>query len=197
MSTDLHPDPSWPVALAVPVLWITWLIYWAVSARDVKATRVRQPLRLELLHRVPIIFAAMLLAAPRALPRVLTMRFLPAGGPLVLLGPILVAAGLGFAVWARRHLGRNWSVNVVVKEDHALIRTGPYRYVRHPIYTGMLLAFLGTALSIGEWRGLLAVPLVAISFVLKSRMEERRMRETFPEYVEYQRETAALVPFVY
>ena len=143
MSTDLHPDPSWPVALAVPVLWITWLIYWAVSARDVKATRVRQPLRLELLHRVPIIFAALLLAAPRALPRVLTMRFLPAGGPLVLLGPILVAAGLGFAVWARRHLGRNWSVNVVVKEDHVLIRTGPYRHVRHPIYTGILLSSLG------------------------------------------------------
>ena len=125
------------------------------------------------------------------------MRFLPAGGPLVLLGPILVAAGLGFAVWSPRHLRRNWSVNVVVKEDHELIRTGPYRHVRHPIYTGILLAFLGTALSIGEWRGLLAVPLVAISFVLKSRMEERRMRETFPEYVEYQRETAALVPFVY
>ena len=197
MSTNLQTDASWPVALVVPVLWITWLIYWVVSARDVKATRVRQPLWWELLHRVPVIFAVLLLAAPRALPRVLTTRFLPAGGPLVLLGPILVAAGLGFAVWARLHLGRNWSANVVVKEDHVLIRTGPYRRLRHPIYTGILLGLLGTALWIGEWRGLLAVSLVAISFVLKSRQEERRMRETFPEYAEYQRETAALVPFVY
>jgi protein-S-isoprenylcysteine O-methyltransferase Ste14 len=197
MSTNFQSGTSWPIALAVPVLWIAWLIYWAVSARDVKATRVRQPLWLELAHRAPLILAAILLAAPRVLPQALARRFLPVGGPLVLLGPILLAGGLGVAVWARRHLGRNWSASVVVKEDHALIRTGPYRHVRHPIYTGLTLAFLGTALSIGEWRGLLAVPLVLMSFVLKSRMEERRMRETFPEYAEYQRETAALVPFVY
>jgi protein-S-isoprenylcysteine O-methyltransferase Ste14 len=86
---------------------------------------------------------------------------------------------------------------VVVKEGHALVTSGPYRYVRHPIYTGILLAFLGTALAIGEWRALLAVPFAVLSFIIKSRMEEGRMRETFPQYEAYQRGTAALIPFVY
>ena len=181
----------------VPALWIAWLVYWALSARDVKATRWREPLLSRVLYRVPLILAAILMAAPNAVPRALTGRFLPAGGPLALLGPLMVAAGLGFAVWARRHLGRNWSASVVVKEDHALIRSGPYRRVRHPIYTGMLLALLGTAVTIGAWRGLLAMPLAILSFVVKSRAEERRMRETFPEYEQYQRESAALIPFVY
>jgi protein-S-isoprenylcysteine O-methyltransferase Ste14 len=197
MSTSMQASTHLPIGLVVPVLWIAWLIYWAVSARDVKATRVRQPLGSELLYRAPLILAVILLAAPSALPSALTRRVLPAGGLIALLGPVLVAAGLGFAAWARRHLGRNWSASVVVKEDHALVRSGPYRRVRHPIYTGMMLAILGTALAIGEWRAALAVPLAVMSFVLKSRMEERRMRETFPEYEQYQRETAALVPFVY
>ncbi len=86
---------------------------------------------------------------------------------------------------------------VVVKEDHALIRSGPYRRVRHPIYTGMLLAFLGTAVAVGEWRGLVGFVLAFVSFLLKSRMEEARMAETFPEYAEYRRRTASLIPGVY
>jgi protein-S-isoprenylcysteine O-methyltransferase Ste14 len=109
----------------------------------------------------------------------------------------MLAAGLAFAVWARRHLGRNWSAHVVVKEDHALIRSGPYRHLRHPIYTGILLAFLGMVLVIGELRGLLAMGCVLLSFAIKSRQEEKRMSETFPEYEQYRRETAALIPFVY
>ena len=69
--------------------------------------------------------------------------------------------------------------------------------MRHPIYTGMLLAFLGTAVAIGEWRALLAVPFAVLSFIIKSRMEEGRMVETFPQYEQYRRGTAALVPYVY
>ena len=114
-----------------------------------------------------------------------------------MLGVILLATGLGFTVWARRHLGRNWSASVVVKEGHALVRTGPYRHVRHPIYSGILLAFLGTVVTIGEWRGLAALLLAGVAFAVKSRAEEGRMRETFPEYAEYARGTAAMVPYVY
>jgi len=185
------------IGIIIPTLWIAWLIYWWSSSRNVKPTRVAEPLRSQLRHRVPIIFAAILLAAPRWVPRVLMRRFLPEGTFFPVLGTVMLAAGLGFSVWARRHLGRNWSTQVVVKEDHTLIRTGPYRYVRHPIYTGILLGFLGMVATIGEWRGVLAFLCVLVSFAVQSRQEEARMRETFPEYAQYQRETKALVPGVY
>jgi protein-S-isoprenylcysteine O-methyltransferase Ste14 len=181
----------------IPTLWIAWLVYWWLSARNVKPTRSREPVAAELRHRAPLMLAALLLAAPRWVPRVLTRRFLPVGWFFPVLGVILLATGLGFTVWARRHLGRNWSASVMVKEGHALVRTGPYRYVRHPIYSGLLLAFVGMAVTIGEWRGLVAVLLAWVSFGVKSRAEERRMRETFPEYAEYARGTAAIVPLVY
>jgi protein-S-isoprenylcysteine O-methyltransferase Ste14 len=148
-------------------------------------------------HRVPLLLAAILLALPRWLPRTLTRRFLPEGNLVLVLGVALLAAGLGFSVWARRHLGRNWSSQVVVKEDHALIRSGPYQHLRHPIYTGILLAFLGTAVTIGEWRALLAFLFAVVAFAVKGRAEEQRMVGIFPEYQQYRRETAALIPFVY
>ena len=181
----------------MPALWLAWLLYWWISARNVKPTRSRESLAADLRHRGPLILAALCLGAPRLMPRVLTRRFLPVGWFFPVLGTVLLAAGLGFTVWARRHLGRNWSASVVVKEGHALVRTGPYRHVRHPIYSGILLAFLGMVMTIGEWRGLVALLLAGVSFVVKSRAEERRMRETFPEYAAYARETAAIVPFVY
>ena len=84
-----------------------------------------------------------------------------------------------------------------MKEDHALVRTGPYRYLRHPIYTGILLAFFGMVVAIGELRGLVALGFMLLSFAVKSRQEELRMGEVFPEYAQYRRETAALIPFVY
>ena len=185
------------ISALIPALWIPWLVYWWLSARNVKRTRSREPLAAELRHRAPLILAALLLAAPRWVPRVLTRRLLPVGWFFPLLGVMLLATGLGLTVWARRHLGRNWSASVVVKEGHTLVRTGPYRYVRHPIYSGILLAFLGTVLTIGEWRGLVALLLVGVAFAVKSRAEEGRMRETFPEYAEYARGTAAIVPYVY
>jgi protein-S-isoprenylcysteine O-methyltransferase Ste14 len=183
--------------ILLPTLWIAWLAYWWISARDVKVTRWREPLGSQLLHRLPMILAALLLAAPRLLPLAFRRQILPAGALVPTLGIVLIAVGLGFSVWARRHLGRNWSSRVVVKQDHALIRTGPYSRLRHPIYTGLLLAFLGTAMILGEARAFLAFVLLLISFAIKSQAEEARMRETFPEYEQYWRETAALIPYVY
>jgi protein-S-isoprenylcysteine O-methyltransferase Ste14 len=181
----------------VPALWIAWLVYWLVAARAVKTARWRESTSSRLLHRVPLTLAAILLVGGRQLPSLLRERFLPHTFVYPIFGIVMLAAGLGFAVWARRHLGPNWSAMVTLKEDHALIRTGPYNRVRHPIYSGILLALLGTAVVIGEWRGLLALALGFSAFAYKSKVEEGRMREIFPEYDPYCHETAALIPWVF
>src|SRR5690349_764879 len=117
------PDPT--SRLLIGVLWVTWILYWWISARNVKRTRWREPVKSQLLHRVPLVLLAILMAAPRWLPAPFTRRFLPVGSVFPMIGAFLVATGLGISVWARRHLGRNWSSSVVLKEDHALIQTGP------------------------------------------------------------------------
>ncbi len=109
----------------------------------------------------------------------------------------VTAAGLLFSVWARAHLGRNWSGSVTIKADHELITTGPYRLARHPIYTGLLLAFAGTALIVAEWRAVLAFVIAFLALWRKLKLEERWMREQFgAAYDDYARRVAALVPFL-
>jgi protein-S-isoprenylcysteine O-methyltransferase Ste14 len=105
---------------------------------------------------------------------------------------------VAFAIWARFYLGRNWSGTVTVKQDHKLIRTGPYAVVRHPIYAGFGLAILGTAIAIGEVRGLAATVTALIGMALKSRLEEEFMTEQFgAEYVQYKKDVKAMIPFIW
>ena len=109
---------------------------------------------------------------------------------------VLVAAGLAFTVWARVHLGGNWSGSVTEKEGHELVRSGPYALVRHPIYAGLLVALLGSAVACGELRAVLGLGVVAAAFTRKLRIEERFMRERFPEeYPRYCAQVPALIPF--
>jgi protein-S-isoprenylcysteine O-methyltransferase Ste14 len=185
------------VLFLIPAMWLAWLVYWTVAALNTKPARWRESIGSRASHVIPLVAAAVLLAAPGWLPPVLSTRFEPAGELFPALGAVIVAAGLGFAVWARAHLGRNWSGIITVKEHHALVRTGPYRIVRHPIYTGLLFALVGTAMAIGQWRGLLALAFALIGFLWKISVEEKRMRENFPEYAEYRRQTAALIPLLY
>ena len=101
------------------------------------------------------------------------------------------------AVCSRVFLGRNWSAMVTIKQDHEIIRRGPYALVRHPMYSGFLLAVLGTALAVGEVRGLLALGFVFLGLWLKLRTEEQFLTEQFgAQYIQYQRESKALIPFV-
>jgi protein-S-isoprenylcysteine O-methyltransferase Ste14 len=177
------------------VLWVGWLIYWTVASSGVKPTARTTGWQNQIAYSAPLWAAAILLVNRHLGP--LSARFLPERFWLEAAGVILTAAGLGFAIWARRHLGTNWSGEVTVKRDHELIRSGPYALARHPIYTGLALAFAGTAVAIGEWRGLLALALAVASFWYKLRIEERVMRETFGSaYDDYARDVKALIPFL-
>jgi protein-S-isoprenylcysteine O-methyltransferase Ste14 len=180
------------------VLWLAWLGYWLVAARNVKETRRREGLTSFLLNRAFVAIGAVLLVFQHPPLHWLEQRFVPPTMVAYWLGFIMAVAGLAFAVWARVYLGRNWSGTVTVKQDHELIRSGPYRLVRHPIYSGLLLALLGTAVAIGEWRGLLAFIAIAAGFLIKIRTEERFMAETFGDaYAHYRAEVPALTPFLW
>jgi protein-S-isoprenylcysteine O-methyltransferase Ste14 len=110
-------------------------------------------------------------------------------------GTALTYLGVAFAIWARWSLGRNWSAEVSLKTDHQLVSSGPYAYVRHPIYSGLLLAVIGTAVVIGEWRGLLAILITAVGHVLKAKREEALMTSAFgDQYRQRRRETGFLLP---
>ncbi len=125
----------------------------------------------------------------------LDARFLPRWPVESWLGIALTAVGIALAVWARLHLGRNWSSEVTIREDHQLIRTGPYARLRHPIYTGILLALLGTAVAIGEYRAIAGFAVILVGFSLKARREESFLAEEFPgAFEEHRRRTGFLLP---
>jgi len=122
-------------------------------------------------------------------------RFVPANDAAAWVGVALTAAGVGIAFWARWHLGANWSGVVTLKEGHELIRSGPYRNIRHPIYTGILVAFLGTAVALGEVRGLLAVTIAWLSFYTKARREESFLTQEFGDrFTEHRRHAGMFLP---
>jgi protein-S-isoprenylcysteine O-methyltransferase Ste14 len=110
-------------------------------------------------------------------------------------GFVATLAGLGIATWARIHLGRNWSDKVVIQAGHQLIRTGPYARLRHPIYSGVLLGVLGTAMVLGEWRGVMAFLLLLTNYAVKARKEDRVLAQSFgAEFDEHKRRAGFLLP---
>ncbi|HVY18941.1 MAG TPA: isoprenylcysteine carboxylmethyltransferase family protein [Bauldia sp.] len=176
-------------------LWIGWFAYWMVASSGTKPTARAESWQSRLAYSLPL-WAATILLIDRNLG-FLSGRILPHSFGIAVFGVLVTAAGLAFAVWARLHLGTNWSAEVTVKHDHELVQSGPYAWARHPIYTGLSLAFLGTSIAVGEWRAVLALALAVGSFWYKLGIEERVMRETFGvAYDDYARRVKALVPFL-
>lgn len=122
-------------------------------------------------------------------------HFLPRSLGLTMAGSLLTWSGIGIAIWARYHLGQFWSGRITLKEDHQLIRSGPYARLRHPIYSGLDLAALGTALVIDRWRCVVGVCVIVLGFVIKAKKEERLLSSQFgAAFEEHQRQTGFLFP---
>lgn len=186
-------------AISIKIILVCWSIFvvvWLVNALRTKATLEKQSLASALAHRLPVGLGWMMLVLENG-PSFLYQQTLPRTELSQLGGAAACVAGLIFTLWARSTLAGNWSSDVTFKRDHELIRTGPYRFVRHPIYTGLLIMCLGTALQIGQLRGAFSMLFVSIGFWIKLSQEERLLLRHFPEsYPIYQREVKALVPFV-
>ena len=178
-------------------MWLSWAAYWWASARNVKRTARHESLPSRLTHIAPLALAALLFSIPNSPAPFLSTRFLSSATSPLNVAVALTAAGLLLAVWARQYLGSNWSGTVTIKEDHELITSGPYALVRHPIYTGLLLALAGSAMAIGEWRAVLAFALASLALWRKLRLEEHLLHQQFGEtYQAYCRRVPALIPFV-
>jgi protein-S-isoprenylcysteine O-methyltransferase Ste14 len=187
------------IKIGIKLLWAVLMIYWSISSRNSKKTALQEPpLKRFVFYWLPI-FVAMYLLGPGEWFGHTWLRenFVPHSDFVGITGLIIGAIGLGIACWARYLLGRNWSLSVQKKENHELIANGPYQWVRHPIYTGLLLLFTGTALIVGDYRGILAILIIFISFWIKLRKEEKLLMEVFGEdYVSYTKRTKALIPLV-
>jgi protein-S-isoprenylcysteine O-methyltransferase Ste14 len=176
-------------------MWGLFGLYWLVSALGTKKVALNEKAGLRILRLATLAVMLALLLTPWLRVGLLARRFIPKSVVVVWLGVAVAGAGIALAIWARRHLGENWSDKVVLKVDHQLIRSGPYGYLRHPIYTGVLLGVGGTALAIGEWRGIVALLLQGTSYLIKAKREERILAESFGEaFAEYKRETGFFLP---
>jgi protein-S-isoprenylcysteine O-methyltransferase Ste14 len=182
----------WQVAL---IPWYLFAGFWAITALRVKPTKAREKSLDRLITLVVVVVAYELLFARGLRIGPLGLRFVPRKDWIAYAGIALSWLGTIISIWARYCLGEYWSARVTLKEGHQLIRSGPYGFVRHPIYTGMLTAGVGTALVVGEWRGVLAVVLLVSAHSRKAMREERMLtREFGEEYTAYRQSTGFLLP---
>ena len=187
------------VGTSLLCIWLVFIVYWAISAigvkRDIKRTG---PAALALIVRLIIITAALVYFSNNHNSWIERFVQISSHIPLAvqIVGLVLCAAGIAFAIWARIHLGRNWSPVPALKENHELVTSGPYRFVRNPIYTGILVALFGSALAAGFAYWIVFIVCLAV-FTWRVYTEDRLMLEQFPEtYPPYRQRTKALIPYV-
>jgi protein-S-isoprenylcysteine O-methyltransferase len=182
----------------IDIIWLTLMTAWVISAFDVKPSAQIVELRLRAAQLLFIGCACVLLFTEHPQFAFLEARVFPVAPAVVGTGIAVTAVAAAFAIVARLYLGRNWSATPRIARDHDLVCGGPYRLVRHPIYTGMLVASLGTAIAFGQVRHLFALPLLIVGFWLAARAEERLLLSEFGDrYVAYRLDVrGAIIPYV-
>jgi len=175
--------------IAIPVVWVIFWAGWLLAARwskqgsETRRRAVPAGLRIAVLAAIVVRLAGSHTGTVHALA-------------LEIVGTVLFVAGLALAVWARITLGRNWGMPMTLKQEPELVTSGPYRYIRHPIYTGILLAMLGTGIATYVL-ALIVFAVMGVYFVYSARVEDRLMATSFPStYPEYRERTKMLIPFV-
>ena len=184
-------------------LWVAFVLCWLILAQFNKkasrgaSSRIAWGLRLAVLAVALVIILLRRHGVPGPFTPVRHILALHLGIAGQWLGVGLCLAGFGFAFWARLHIGRNWGMPMSLRQGHELVTSGPYAYVRHPIYTGIMLAMIGSALTV-RMLWLFLFPLYFIYFLFSARAEEKMMLAQFPDaYPAYRRRTKMLIPFVF
>jgi protein-S-isoprenylcysteine O-methyltransferase Ste14 len=179
------------VELTYSLGWAAFWIYWLVAAFSMKRGRPAWGKGIRI--RIPLLVVVFILLRAGAFRNDrLNTNSWRAG-----IGLVLFAIGLAFAIWARLHIGRNWGTPMSQKTEPELVTSGPYHFVRHPIYSGILVAGFGTGVSL-DWTWLIPVALAGAYFVYSATVEERYLTQEFPDtYPEYRRSTKMLIPFIF
>jgi protein-S-isoprenylcysteine O-methyltransferase Ste14 len=181
--------------LLVEVPWIVFVLYWIVSAIRTRDTLQTESSASRYAILLIEIAGFVLLFRHSAGVGFLGERFMHRTLASAIIGSILNWVGIGLAIWARYHLAEYWSARITIKQDHQLIRTGPYARLRHPIYSGIILAAIGSAVVIDQWRCVLGVCLVLIGYCIKARKEETMLTQQFGDaFREHQKQTGFLIP---
>ena len=184
----IDPSPLWLCG----ALWACFEIYWSIQARGAAATKSAESPKSRAVHTRLFLAAIVLFFID---VRGFNGHWIPPAAWVTPAGVAVQSAGLAFAIWSRRTLGRHWSGELTIKEGHEIVKSGPYRFIRHPIYTGILGMGLGSAMTSNTWHALIGFAVMAFAYVRKIRMEERWLLDGFGgAYAEYKRGSWALIP---
>jgi protein-S-isoprenylcysteine O-methyltransferase Ste14 len=180
--------------LASAAIWIVMIVYWNISARNIRPVARAEDAKSTQRHQLLLNLGILMLFVP--VPG-LTRQFLAPTRAVVATGFAVQGGSALFYFWTKQYLGRFWSSAVAIMKEHQLVRSGPYRLIRHPLYTGMLGMFIGTAIVSGQYHALIGVGLGVYAYWRKILIEERALSEAFgAEYDDYKHHSSALIPWL-
>ena len=189
------PAPYWGIT---STCWVVFWVYWSFGVPQRRPAKRQVALTFTVLNTGLLYLGFILVLLGRSVPSSLGLLFVPQAIPIDVAGTVFAIIGIAFAIWSRQSLRNNWSGEVAIREGQQFIRSGPYAMVRHPIYTGMLLALLGTTLVASTVGSLLGLVFAVLSLWQKAGIEEQFLMAEFGEqYTRYRREVKFLIPFIY